>query len=250
MLDMRTPRIFHDGIYAGGDRVQLTADASHHIINVLHMKVGQPVMLFNGNGGYYDCRIQALEKKCRVLVEIGQHYSDDKVSKLNLTLAQGISRGQRMDYTLQKAVELGVSGVVPLFCEFGNVKLAGDRQDKRLEHWRKLIISACEQCGLNRIPSIQPPINLADWVGKQNDGLKIILHPVSDYNLSHLQQPDRNIILLVGPEGGFSEKEVCLAVANGYHAVGFGPRTLRTETAALAAITACQVLWGDICSSH
>lgn len=224
--------------------------ASHHIINVLHMKPDQPVILFNGSGGYFDCRILSVEKKHNVFVEIGQHYPDEKASPLNLILAQGISRGQRMDYTLQKAVELGVSGIVPVFCEFGNVKLAADRQDKRLEHWRKLIINACEQCGLNRIPSLHPPMNFADWVNKQNDGLKIILHPVSDYNLSHLRPPDMNIILLAGPEGGFSEKEVCLAAANGYHSVRFGPRILRTETAAIVAITACQVLWGDICSSY
>lgn len=247
---MRIPRIFHDGIYAGGDRVQLSPDACHHVINVLHMKPGQSIILFNGSGGYFDCTIQSIVKKHEVVADIGQYYPDNKGPTLNLTLAQGISRGQRMDYTLQKAVELGVTGIVPVFCEFCNVKLTGDRQDKRLEHWRKLIINACEQCGLYHIPSIQSPLNLADWVKKQNDDLKIILHPDSDYNLSHLQQPDRNIILLVGPEGGFSEKEVRLAVANGYHAVRFGPRTLRTETAALVAITACQVLWGDICSSH
>lgn len=244
---MRAPRIFHDGIYAGGDRVQLTPDASHHVINVLHMKPDQPIILFNGSGGYFDCIIQSIVKKHVVVVDIGQFYPDDKASKLNLTLVQGISRGQRMDYTLQKAVELGVTTIVPVFCKFCNVKLAGDRQDKRLQHWRNLIINACEQCGLNRIPLIQPPLDLADWVKKQINGLKIILHPASEYTLSQLQQPDRNIILLAGPEGGFSEEEVCLAVANGYHAVRFGPRTLRTESAALVAITACQVLWGDIC---
>ena len=244
---MRTPRIFHDGIYAGGDKVQLTPDASHHIVNVLHMKPGQPIILFNGRGGYFDCVIQSVVKKQEVVVEVGQFYPDDKASKLNLTLVQGISRGQRMDYTMQKAVELGVTGIVPVFCKFCNVKLAGDRQDKRLQHWRKLVINACEQCGLNRIPSIQPPLHLADWFKKQIDGLKIILHPASDCTLSHLRHPDQNIILLAGPEGGFSEEEVSLAVANGYHAVSFGPRTLRTETAALVAVTACQVLWGDIC---
>lgn len=246
---MRIPRIFHDGIIIAGDVVQLNVAAGHHIINVLHMKPDQPIILFNGSGGYFDCRIQAVEKKHDVLVKIGQHHTGDKAPPLNLLLAQGISRGQRMDYTLQKAVELGVSGIVPVFCEYGNVKLAGDRQDKRLEHWRKLIINACEQCGLNRIPLLQPPVHFADWVNIQNDGLKIILHPGSDFDLLQLRQTGKNVILLAGPEGGFSENEVRLAVANGYHAVRFGPRILRTETAAIVAITACQVLWGDICSS-
>lgn len=243
---MRIPRIFHDGMYTSGDILQLSPGASHHIINVLHMKPDQSIILFNGNGGHFDCRIQSIEKKHTVLVKIGHQHNDDKVSALNLTLVQGISRGQRMDYTLQKAVELGVTRVVPVFCEYGNVILAGERQDRRLEHWRKLVINACEQCGLNRIPSIQSPVNLADWFEEQHEGLKIILHPASDCNLSHLRQPDSNVIILAGPEGGFSENELSLAVANGYQAVRLGPRILRTETAALAAITACQVLWGDI----
>jgi len=245
---VRVPRIFHDGIYAAGDNIQLSPDASHHVINVLHMKPGQSIILFNGGGGYFDCTIQSVVRKHNVDVEIGQHHTDDKTPTLHLTLAQGVARGQRMDYTLQKAVELGVTGIVPVLCEHGTVKLAGERQDKRLEHWRKLIINACEQCGVNRIPSLQSPQNLDDWVGKQCTGLKIILHPESERSLSHLRQPDRNIVLLVGPEGGFSDREVRLALANGYQAVRFGPRVLRTETAAVVAITACQVLWGDICA--
>lgn len=246
---MRIPRIFQDGGYASGDILQLSAGAGHHVADVLHMKPGQSIILFNGTGGYFDCRIRSIEKKHRVLVEIGREHVDEQISTLNITLVQGISRGQRMDYTLQKAVELGVGCVVPVFCEFGNVKLAGPRQESRLEHWRKLAISACEQCGLNRIPSIQPPIKLADWIESRHAGLKIILHPVSDGNLLQIPQTERDIIILAGPEGGFSENEVHMAITNGYHAIRLGPRTLRTETAALVAITACQVLWGDICPS-
>jgi 16S rRNA (uracil1498-N3)-methyltransferase len=246
---MRIPRIFQDMTLAPDDCCTLSADASHHIVNVLRMKTGQRVILFNGRGGYHDGKILEIGKRSLVRVEIGQHFNVDNEPILKITLAQGISRGQRMDYTLQKAVELGVSGLVPIICEHGNINLSGDRQEKRLEHWRKVIVHACEQSGLNRIPSIQSPLNLDDWVKGRNNDFKIILHPVAGNSLLHSQRPEHNITLLAGPEGGFSDKEVHQALANGYHAIKLGPRILRTETAAIVAITACQVMWGDICSS-
>jgi 16S rRNA (uracil1498-N3)-methyltransferase len=227
----------------------LSADASHHLVKVLRMKPGQKVNLFNGHGGYYDGKILEIGNKNLVKIEIGQHFNVDNKSVLKITLAQGISRSQRMDYTVQKAVELGVTKLVPILCKYGNVNLSGKRQDKRIEHWRKVIINACEQSGLNRIPSIVSPLKFFDWVEKQNEDMKIILHPVAGNSLSSKQGPVQNITLLAGPESGFSDDEVQLALANGYHAVKLGPRILRTETAAIAAITACQVLWGDICSS-
>ncbi len=151
-----------------------------------------------------------------------------------------------MDYTLQKAVELGVKQIVPVFSEYGNVKLDGDQQDKRYQHWCKIIINACEQCGRNRLPVITYPRTLADWLNEDNNELKLILHPGTTFRLSQHNAPEHTLTLLAGSEGGFSDTEILLAQQKGYQAVVLGPRILRTETAALVAISACQTLWGDI----
>lgn len=242
---MRIPRIYQNADLARDASCWLTDDAAHHIVNVLRMKPGQALMLFNGRGGYFDATIRHLEKR-RVELAIGEHHAQECESPLNITLAQGISRGQRMDYTLQKAVELGVTKIVPLVCDHTNIKPDQAQQDKRLEHWRKIIIGACEQCGRNRLPSLDSPIPLDDWVAAERDGLKIFLHPGASRTLTGLHGGDTGIVLLAGPEGGFSDAEAVLARKNGYLPVSLGPRILRTETTALAAIAACQVLWGDL----
>lgn len=242
---MRIPRIYQNADLVRDASCLLTDGAAHHIANVLRMKPGQPLILFNGRGGYFDATIRHLEKR-RVELVIGEHHAQECESPLNITLAQGISRGQRMDYTLQKAVELGVTKIVPLVCDHTNIKPDQAQQDKRLEHWRKIIISACEQCGRNRLPLLDPVAHFDDWVAEENPGLKIFLHPGASRTLTGLHGVDTGIVLLAGPEGGFSDVETGLAQKNGYQPVSLGPRILRTETTALAALTACQVLWGDL----
>lgn len=242
---MRIPRIYLEQALTVNTNCLLSPDAAHHVSKVLRMKVGQSLHLFNGKGGYFDAMITRIDKR-NVEAAIGDHHSDECESPLAITLAQGISRGERMDYTLQKAVELGVQHIVPVLCEYTNVRLDDEKKHKRHEHWQKIIINACEQCGRNQVPSLTHTHELEDWFAKENDDLKLILHPGGSEKLSQLENKHNRITLMAGPEGGFSNIEVTNALKQGYQAITLGPRILRTETAALAAITACQVLWGDL----
>ena len=155
-------------------------------------------------------------------------------------------RGQHMDYALQKAVELGVQHIVPLLCLHGNVKLDDKQKQHRHEHWLRIIINACEQCGRNRIPQLIAPLRLADWAGTDPSELKLILHPRDGMRLSELQYAGKTLTLLAGPEGGFSDDEIASAQWHGYRSVTLGPRILRAESAALVAISICQAQWGDV----
>ena len=242
---MHIPRIYQDDSLAQGQSLLLSEAAAHHVVNVLRMKAGQPLILFNGQGGYFNATINRIDKR-QVETTVENYHDEECESSLNIILAQGISRGQRMDYTLQKAVEMGVTKIAPVICQHGNVKLDKKLKDKRLEHWQKIIIGACEQSGRNRIPSISSPVRFDEWVTDENKGLKILLHPAGQWKLRQLKPVDNNVVMLAGPEGGFSNAEVYSAEKNGYQSVALGPRTLRTETTPLAAITACQVLWGDL----
>ena len=150
-----------------------------------------------------------------------------------------------MDFTLQKAVELGVTRVVPVMTEYGNVRINQQRLQKKIEHWNKIIIGACEQCGRNKIPELEAPLTFDEWLSKDSNVIKIVLHPESGLRLSKLSKPEGGITILSGPEGGFSEREIKKACEADYQIVNIGPRILRTETAALVAISACQMLWGD-----
>lgn len=243
---MRKPRIYQNISLVQEQKQLLSDEAAHHLINVLRMKTGQNVFLFNGKGGYFDATIIRAEKRT-VEVLIGKHHHEENESSLRITLVQGISRGQRMDYTLQKAVELGVTDIVPVICQYGNVKLDVNQKEKRLVHWQKIIIGACEQSNRNKIPSISTPVSFYDWINIENNGLKILLHPAGKQTLSQCSLIENHVILLAGPEGGFSENEIEQATKKGFTTIILGPRVLRTETTALAAITACQVLWGDLC---
>lgn len=242
---MHIPRIYQDMPLKKGQNLYLSPDAVHHVTNVLRMKEGQELFLFNGEGGYFNASIVHINKR-QTEVVLEEFYNNECESTLDMTLAVGISRGQRMDFTLQKSVELGVKKIVPLICKYGNAKPDGKRQDKRMQHWQKIIIGSCEQCGRNRIPDLCVPENFSDWVSRGNTALKIILHPGSQTTLGQLHFDQNDIVLLAGPEGGFSDDEIRIAGNNGYQLVSMGPRILRTETAPLAAITACQVLWGDL----
>lgn len=242
---MRYPRVYVNTSLSAGSQITLSKQASHHIGQVLRRKPGQLLHVFDGTGGYYPAEVMSVDKRA-VVVNTGNLVNDKRESPLSITLAQGISRGQHMDFTIQKAVELGVRRIVPVLTEHGNVRLDEQRTDKRLVHWRKIIISACEQCGRNFIPEITEPVAFTDWLGQEQAALKLILEPASAMSLNSLNMPEGDVSLLSGPEGGFSAGEVESADFAGFQPVRLGPRILRTETAAVAALAAMQALWGDM----
>ena len=242
---MRMTRVYLDQVLESGSTCRLPEEAAHHVVTVLRMKTGEALVLFNGRGGCYQAVINSVQKRS-VEVTIGAHAPDDRESSLSITLAQAVMRGQHMDYALQKAVELGVHHIVPLLCLHGNVKLDDEQKQHRHEHWGRIIISACEQCGRNRLPLLSAPLRLADWVGTDQSELKLILHPRNGVRLASLRSACSALTLLAGPEGGFSEDEIAGAERHGYKSITLGPRILRAESAALVAISVCQAQWGDI----
>jgi 16S rRNA (uracil1498-N3)-methyltransferase len=244
-LTVTIPRIFIDQPLNEGESIALSPDAAHHVARVLRLCVADPLILFNGQGGEWGACIESITKST-VQVRVGALYPIERESPLNITLVQGISRGERMDYTIQKAVELGVSAIVPVLTRRSTVRLEAERGERRLEHWRKVIIGACEQCGRNHIPPIEPIRPFTQWLACSEPSLKLLLEPNSSQTLSTLPKPTGSITLLAGPEGGLSEEECREAIAEGCLPIRLGPRVLRTETAALVALSALQTLWGDL----
>lgn len=208
------------------------------------MREQAPLVIFNGEGGEYTAHIVQIEKR-RVVVSLGEFLPTDVESPLRITLAQGISRGERMDYTLQKAVELGITTIVPLVTEHCVVELKGERQEKRLEHWRGIITGACEQCGRNKLPELLPVMTLAAWLARPGEGARLLLDHRAAGGINSLAAAS-SFTLLVGPEGGLSPHEQQQALLSGYQGVRLGPRVLRTETAALVALAALQTRFGDL----
>jgi len=241
---MPCPRVYVDTPLSVGACLALPQDAARHLATVLRKKPGQVLHLFNGRGGCYRAEIRSIDK-LSVTVQVQAFFDEARESPLSLTLAQGISRGQHMDYTIQKAVELGVQRIVPIFTEHGNVHPNQQRQEKLLARWRKIIISACEQCGRNHLPELLRPMPFAACLEDLQASLKLMLEPRAGAGL-HGLSPQKSILLLSGPEGGFSDAELQAACANVYRPVQLGPRVLRTETAAVAALAALQTLWGDL----
>ncbi|WP_278802293.1 16S rRNA (uracil(1498)-N(3))-methyltransferase [Marinobacter nauticus] len=242
---MRIPRIFTDSPLAVGSQCQLDDNAANHVGRVLRMQAGQALLLFNGDGHDYHATITEAGKK-HVLVAVTEAAENETESPLRVVLAQTLSKGDRMDYAVQKAVEMGVSEIVPLTTERCDVKLKGDREDKRLRHWQQVAISAAEQCGRARIPEIQPVMTVQQWLEHARAfDLRLVLHHRTERSLNTLEKPS-SIALMIGPEGGLTAEEIALAEDNGFLPVALGPRVLRTETAPVAAIALCQWLWGDI----
>ncbi len=241
---MRIPRIFHHGPLQPQGELELSESAANHVARVLRMREQAALVIFNGEGGEYPARITLLEKR-RVLVSLDEYVAREVESPLQLTLAQGISRGERMDYTLQKAVELGSTTIVPLLTEHCVVELKGERLEKRLEHWRGIIIGACEQCGRNRLPELKPVTTLSAWLAKPGEGTRLLLDHRAAGSINSLAA-DTSFTLLIGPEGGLSPEEQWQAHASGYLGIRLGPRVLRTETAALTALSALQTRFGDL----
>lgn len=242
---MRTPRIFHNQALMPASRVALDENAARHVGKVLRLGIGASLRLFDGHGGEYTATIHEIGKR-DVIVSVGEHTALEVESPLKVTLAQGISKGERMDFTLQKAVELGVQRIVPLDTERSVVHLKGERREKKLEHWRGVIISACEQCGRNTLPELLPIQSLECWLETTtSQGVYLLLDHRAEGSLGNLKKCD-TVTLLIGPEGGISESERSKAYAAGYTGLRLGPRVLRTETAALTALAALQSHWGDL----
>lgn len=242
---MRIPRIHHPDSLSVGQDVALSEDAANHVGRVLRMGAGQAIQLFDGSNQVFDAEIvQADKKTVRVKVLAGNE--DDRESPLWLHLGQVMSRGEKMEFTIQKAVELGVNAITPLFSERCGVKLDAERLNKKLQQWQKIAIAACEQCGRNRVPEVRPAMELADWCAEQDAALKLNLHPRASASINTLPQPVERVRLLIGPEGGLSADEIAMTAEHQFTDILLGPRVLRTETTALTAITALQVRFGDL----
>ncbi len=240
---MSGPRIYSAAALSSGLRTELDDQAFAHLIRVLRMNDGDPVRLFNGDGHEYAGQLCDVQKKSASVL-VGDILRSEADTPLKLQLGQVVSKGDRMDFTIQKATELGISDITPLWSERCEVRLKGERLDKKMEHWQKVAISACEQSGRNRIPTIHQPQYFADWAKNNNADVLLLLHPHRQKPLRDYPQP-ASVALLVGPEGGFSEQEVEMAMSSGFAGLTLGPRILRTETAALAALSVFQFQWGD-----
>ena len=245
---MRIPRLYSDQTLAVGSIGELKDNTAHYIHNVLRMDSGRPILLFNGTGGEYSANLIRVSKKI-VTFEVTGFIEGDRESKLHSHLAIGISRGDKMDFVLQKATELGVSAITPLVTERTEVKLSGERLQKKMQHWQQVVISACEQSQRNILPVIHSPQTFSafvlDAVEKNIHSSRLILHP-GETNFSIQAAPlQSHAILLVGPEGGFSDIEVEESGEKGFMTWTLGPRILRTETAPIAALSVLQQCWGD-----
>ncbi len=243
---MRIPRIYHPESLEYQTQCQLSEDAANHVGRVLRMVEGEQLELFDGSNHIYPAIITESNKKSVKVNILGRELSD-KESNLKIHLGQVISRGERMEFTIQKSVELGVNVITPLWSERCGVKLDGERMDKKIQQWQKIVIAACEQCGRNVVPEIRPLMKLQDWCAEDDGALKLNLHPRAQHSIKTLPMiPKDGVRLLIGSEGGLSEQEIVQTQQNGFTEILLGKRVLRTETASLAAISALQIYFGDL----
>lgn len=239
---MRIPRLYIDQDIAIDDIIKLDKPSASYLIKVLRLPLYAEVILFNGQGGSYKATLLDHSKQAEVHVQ--EFTKDNNESPLKITLIQGISKGDHMDITIQKAVELGVQEIIPLICERTVVNLKGDRLEKKMKHWKGIVTSASEQSGRNILLNIHQPRKLPIIsLAKKQTGL--ILQPTADNNISKIQAPT-SVAIMIGPEGGFTDEEIESSKEKGFKEVRFGPRVLRTETAAIAAISIIQSHWGDL----
>ena len=250
---MRVPRVYLDQALQSGAELVLDKAAAHYLVSVLRLRADDALIVFNGSGGEYTATLQSATNKQATII-IDSHTVGVAPSPVQIVLAIGLSRGERMDWVIQKAVELGVNEIIPLFTERCEVKLKGERALKKLGHWQQIAISACEQSQRNDVPTIKPVQPLMEFLAActppANSDLKLILDPRAERSLGStlLKQSTstKTIVLLSGPEGGFSDGEIKQAQQKGVISAGLGPRVLRTETAPLAALSIVQALLGDM----
>ncbi|UJZ90102.1 16S rRNA (uracil(1498)-N(3))-methyltransferase [Haemophilus seminalis] len=243
---MRIPRIYHPESLEYQTQCQLSEDAANHVGRVLRMVEGEQLELFDGSNHIYPAIITESNKKSVKVNILGRELSD-KESNLKIHLGQVISRGERMEFTIQKSVELGVNVITPLWSERCGVKLDGERMDKKIQQWQKIVIAACEQCGRNVVPEIRPLMKLQDWCAEDDGAIKLNLHPRAQHSIKTLPIiPKDGVRLLIGSEGGLSEQEIVQTQQKGFTEILLGKRVLRTETASLAAISALQIYFGDL----
>ncbi len=242
---MRIPRIYTSQALTVGQQLELEERAAHYLAQVLRMKVGRQLRLFNGDGRDYQATISAANRRQLSCEITAAEDNAQRESPLQIELGIGLSKGDRMDWVVQKATELGATRIAPLYSERVDVKLDGEREQKKWRHWQQVMISACEQSGRSQLVDLAEPQPLASWLQHCRADCKLVLSP------HHHSQPQRDsapqsIALLVGPEGGLSEEEVAASVASGFSSLALGPRILRTETAPLAALSILQARWGDM----
>ena len=241
---MRRSRIYTPQHLLSSGSIELEGPVSHYLLRVLRLSTGDSLILFNGDGRDYPGEVCEVKHQ-RVLVRVTGSEDPGNESTLKITLVQAISRGERMDYSLQKATELGVYCVQPVISSRVEVRLDEKRQAKRLAHWQGVVISACEQSGRAIVPEIKLPLSLDNWLAADDGSARLVLDPDASIGLSAIDPEGDCVSVLVGPEGGFSSEEMEKICANGVRAVSLGPRVLRTETAGPAAISALQIVAGD-----
>ena len=241
---MNSPRFYCREALSQGAHVELPEPVARHAVRVLRLPPGAPMVLFDGRGGEYPAHIERIERD-RVHAELGAWRDVERESLLNITLVQALQSGDKMDFTIQKAVELGVRDIVPVESRRSVLRLAGERAGKRVAHWQGVVASACEQCGRNQVPLVAPLEKLENWLARPANGvLRLMLAPDAEETLASIL-PHGAVQLLIGAEGGLDPQEMIAAKQAGFQSVRMGPRILRTETAGLAAMAALQTLWGD-----
>ncbi|WP_286236691.1 16S rRNA (uracil(1498)-N(3))-methyltransferase [Neptuniibacter halophilus] len=241
---MRIPRFYEDQPLQAGTEIELSDAVVQHVSRALRMQSGDLLTLFNGDGCEYRARLSRVEKR-NAYAHIEEQVTRSSESPLRVSIGQTLSRGERMDYAVQKSTEMGVAAITPLFSERCEVKLPKERQPKRVSHWQQIAISACEQSGRQIPPLIHTPETLETWLQAQDAELKLVLHHHSEQPLAQMDAPT-SVALLIGPEGGLSEAEVELAISHGFRPLTLGPRVMRTETAPVAALSILNYLWGDL----
>lgn len=243
---MRLTRVFVDQPLASGSEALLPDAASYHVARVLRLRAGAPLVLFDGSGSDFRAEIVALEGD-RVRVSVGARAAGLRESPLAITLVQAVSRGERMDWTLQKATELGVRRIQPVLSARSVVRLDERQAEKKLRHWQAVVAGACEQCGRSTLPEVRPPLDLGRYLADSpRDGQRLVLSPTGPASLAGLASTAARVELLIGPEGGLDDAELAAAERAGYAPVRLGPRVLRTETAGIVALAVLQALWGDL----
>lgn len=241
---MNLPRFYCREALSPGAHIELPEPVARHAVRVLRLPPGAPIVLFDGRGGEYPAHIERIERD-RVFAELAAWCDIERESKLDVTLVQAIQAGDKMDFTIQKAVELGVRDIVPVDSRRSVIRLSGERAAKRVAHWQGVAASACEQCGRNQVPLVAPLEKLENWLARPaGDSLRLMLAPDAEQSLADIE-PTGAVQLLIGAEGGLDPQEMIAAETAGFKSVRLGPRVLRTETAGLAALAAMQALWGD-----